>query len=147
MSRKVLKVAMGLTVVAALTLGVTTVAFAEGQRLSYISAWPTGHRSGTWADSDGDSAHTRVLLTGVTISADNITYTPSSVQLQLLKNNPPFGYQAVSNKTAAPGSYQDWGNPGSGTFVFQYNGSTYAGGFYGSGSGFDLNATHANIYW
>jgi hypothetical protein len=145
MSRKLLKVTLGLTVVAALTLGVASVAFAEGQRLSSISAWNVGHRSGSWADSNGDTAHTRVLLTGVTIAAGNITYTPTSVQLQLLRNNAPFGYQSLGNRTSAPGSYQDWGNPGSGTYVFQYNGSTANGLFYGSG--WDLYASHANIYW
>ncbi|WP_187264913.1 hypothetical protein [Homoserinibacter sp. GY 40078] len=58
-----------------------------------------------------------------------------------------MGYVSQGNKTAAPGSYQDWGRVSAGTYKYQYNGSTSGGVFYGANGGWNINADNANIYW
>jgi hypothetical protein len=73
---------------------------------------------------------TQIEFTNTTIS-----YVPDTVQLQLQKDVWGIGWVSQGNKTAAPGTYQNWGdNNWAGTFRFQYNGSTVNGTYYGQGS-------------
>ncbi|MBT2496707.1 MAG: hypothetical protein K0Q52_395 [Microbacterium sp.] len=128
-------------------------AMAEGSRSSSIPApgWTVGTRSSTWADSNGDSAATRVRLTSIQLYVPNtpISWTNiSSTQLQLLKDVWGTGWVSQGNRTAAPGANQDWGDVAAGTYRFQYNGGTPAGqSFKGSGSGVWIIAGGANISW
>lgn len=153
LSRKLLKVSFGVAICAGMALGTLTVAHAEGQRLSSISGWSVGTRSQVWSDSnsttDGNAA-TRVYLSGVTLYVPytNLTYTAKTVQLQLQQDIFGVGFTSQGNVTAAPGTYHSWGDRAAGTYKFQYNGSTATNGsFYGSGSGVNINASTANIYW
>lgn len=125
-------------------------AFAENKKLSSLSGWSVGARSSTWVDNNRDAASTQVLLSGVSLYVPYTsiwTTNVSSVQLQLLKDVWGVGFTSQGNRTKAPGSRHDWGRVGAGTYRFQYNGSTYAGTFYGYGSRMNINASTANMYW
>lgn len=129
-------------------------AYAEGSRSTYVGGYSPGADSSTWADSNGDNASTRVRLasgaTTISFTSTPVTYVPSSVQLQLQKDVWGVGFQSQGNITAAPGVYHNWGDQNwSGTFRFQYNGSTANGTFYGYGSShalFSSNSTNNGVY-
>lgn len=139
---------------AGLVSATAMAAHAEGSRNTYVGGYSPGADSSTWADSNGDNASTRVRLaagaTTIDFTGTPISYTPSSVQLQLQKDVFGVGFQSQGNKTAAPGVYHNWGdNNWSGTFRFQYNGSTAGGTYYGAGSPhalFSSNSTAKAVY-
>lgn len=144
-SRRLLLAGLAGVAIGASVLAGATVAQA---RTDTISAWSVGHRSATWSDGNTTSADTKIRLTSVSIAqaGSPFSYTPSSVQLQLLRDVPPIGWQSQGNRTAAPGSYHNWGDVVSGSYRYQYNGATEGGTFHGAGSGFDLFAT-ATVTW
>jgi hypothetical protein len=150
-STKLASIAAGAAIAASLL--VAAPAMAEGSRASSIPSpgWTVGTRSGTWADSNGDSADTRVKLAGtVRLYVPNTPISwnsVSSTQLQLLKDVWGSGWVSQGNRTAAPGAFQNWGRVSAGTYRFQYNGGTAGGTFHGSGSGVWITAANADMYW
>lgn len=141
---------LGLVVASAIVATTAVAAHAEGSRNTYLSGWSPGAASSTWADSNGDSLATRVALFSVNafIPYTSTTRTPSSVQLELQRDQWGIGWVNQGNRTAAPGYWHSWGdNNWSGTFRFRLNGWTANGQWYGSGSGWQLNAGTVWIRW
>lgn len=85
---------LGVVIASAIIATTTVAAHAEGARNSYFSGWSPGAASSTWADSNGDSAATRIALFDVKafIPYTSTTRTPSSVQLELQRDQWGVGW-------------------------------------------------------
>jgi len=97
-------------------------AFAEGARSSYMTDWVAGTRSNTWADSNGDGNSTTVRMENVCYGFRNDCWNSPQQQLGLYRDQWGIGWIHIGNRTANTGTLYNWGNPGSGTFLFQFNG-------------------------
>lgn len=135
-------------------------ASAEGMRSSYLRGWhgvqafaaQPATVSKTWADSNSDNASTDVYLSNVTANLPGTGYTYVSPRQQLqMQKSTLFGWISLGNTTTNTGVVHSWGDLGTGTFRFQWNGATVNDGTPAyscfAECAYVFDATSVLIYW
>lgn len=135
-------------------------ASAEGMRSSYLQGWhglqafagQPATVSKTWADSNSDNVSTAVYLYNVTANLPGTGYTYVSPRHQLqMQKSTLFGWTSLGNTTTNTGVAHSWGDLGSGTFRFQWNGATVNDGSPASSCyaecAYVFDASSVLIYW